>query len=79
MIGVSGLLMLAACIAAMVDHRIALMSQRQAEVLAYHATHDELTRLANRRQLRERFLQLLDMPEQLDKASRNFAENQRCA
>ena len=60
--GMSGLILLAAFVAVLVDRKIALMSQHQAEVLNYFACHDELTRLANRRQLRERLAQLLAIP-----------------
>jgi diguanylate cyclase (GGDEF)-like protein len=49
---VSGLIMVASSIAAAVDRKFALLSQRQAEALAYVATHDELTQLPNGRQLR---------------------------
>lgn len=48
---VSGVLLFSSCIAAIADRKLALMSQIQAEALNYFATHDELTRLANRRQL----------------------------
>jgi diguanylate cyclase len=62
--GVSGLILLAAFVAALADSRIALMSQKQAEALTYYANHDELTRLANRRQLLVRLSALLATPGQ---------------
>jgi len=62
--GVSGGILFAAFIAALVDRKIALMSQTQAEVLNYVANHDELTKLANLRQLRARLVQLLTRPGQ---------------
>jgi diguanylate cyclase (GGDEF)-like protein len=61
---VSGLILLAAFIVVLADSRIALMSQEQAAALNYYANHDELTRLANRRQLRARLTELLAIPGQ---------------
>jgi diguanylate cyclase (GGDEF)-like protein len=62
--GVSGVIMAMAIIAVLVDRKIALMSQAQAEALHDFATHDELTRLVNRRQLRARLEALLATPGQ---------------
>ncbi len=60
----SGGMLFAAVIAAPVDRKIALMSQIQAEALNYIANHDELTRLANRRQLLARLARLVARPGQ---------------
>lgn len=62
LVGMSGLILAAAFIAAFADRRITLISLRQAEALNYFAHHDELTRLPNRRQLRERMADLLSNP-----------------
>jgi diguanylate cyclase (GGDEF)-like protein len=59
----SGVLLLGAFAAALVDRKISLMSQNQADALNYYANHDELTRLANRRQLRDRLARLLAAPD----------------
>ena len=61
---VSGVLLFAAFLAAGMDRKLALMSQVQAEALNYFATHDELTRLANRRPLYEGVARLQRQPGQ---------------
>ncbi|HYP64036.1 MAG TPA: MHYT domain-containing protein, partial [Acidocella sp.] len=59
---VSGIILFAAFLAAVVDRKIALMSQTQADTLNYFATHDELTRLPNRRHMLQHLARLLRAP-----------------